>query len=33
MQKNNIINTEIIADYFQVTLGNAIERGRTIGYF
>lgn len=31
--KNNIINTEIIADYFQVTLGNAIERGRTIGYF
>lgn len=31
--KNNIINTEIIADYFQVTLGNAIERGRTIGCF
>ena len=31
--KNNVINTEIIADYFQVTLGNAIERGRTIGCF
>ena len=31
--KNNVINTEIIADYFQVTWGNAIERGRTIGYF
>ena len=30
---NHIINTEIIADYFQVTLGDAIERGRTIGCF
>lgn len=30
---NKIINTEIIADYFQVTLGNAIGRGHTIGYF
>lgn len=30
---NNIINTEIIADYFQVTLSNAIGRGHIIGYF
>lgn len=31
--KNNIINTEIIADYFKVTLSCAIGRGHTIGYF
>lgn len=30
---NHTIDTGIIADYFQVTLGDAIERGRTIGWF
>lgn len=30
---NHTIDTEIIADYFQVRLNDAIERGRTIGWF
>ena len=30
---NHTIDTGIIADYFQVTLGDAIERGHTIGWF
>lgn len=30
---NHTIDTEIIADYFQVRLNDAIERGHTIGYF
>ena len=30
---NHTIDTEIIADYFQVRLNDVIERGHTIGYF